>query len=97
MQERLSLSSNLLVVDEAMQHMDPAGQHATIEMLKGLPKETLIVIEHGVVNDSLRGQFNHIDVVEKVHAGHGLSRVVLQPALGGEAGSSATLASAQVQ
>ena len=47
-----------------MQHMDPKGQAATIRTLKSMPKETLIVIEHGLSSEH-RDQFDQMDEVQR--------------------------------
>ena len=48
--QRLGLRSNLLVMDESMQHMDAEGQGAMVGVLRQLcaQGDTLIVIAHGL-------------------------------------------------
>jgi len=64
--QRLGISCNVLVLDEVMQQMDVDGQAAMARVLKGLQVETTIVIAHGLASDALYGDFEAVDVVEKV-------------------------------
>ena len=63
---RLGLSCNVLVLDEVMQHMDADGQAAMARVLRELGAETTLVIAHGLASDALYGDFDAVDVVEKV-------------------------------
>ena len=56
----------VLVLDEVMQHLDVDGQSAMAHVLRGLPSETTLVIGHGLASDTLHGDFDCVDVVEKV-------------------------------
>ena len=49
-----------------MQHMDVDGQAAMARVLRSLGAETTLVIAHGLASDALYGDFDAIDVVEKV-------------------------------
>ena len=49
-----------------MQHMDVDGQAARARVLRSLGAETTLVIAHGLASDTLYGDFDAIDVVEKV-------------------------------
>ena len=64
--QRLSLSTNVLVLDEVMQHMDVDGQAAMAQVLKELNRETTLVIAHGLASDTLSGEFESVDTVEKI-------------------------------
>ena len=66
MQARLGISCNVLVLDEVMEHLDIDGQAAMARVLKQLPAETTIVIAHGLASDALYGDFQAVDVVEKL-------------------------------
>ena len=65
-QQRLGFSCNVLVLDEVMQHMDVDGQAAMARVLKALQVETTIVIAHGLASDALYGDFETVDVVERL-------------------------------
>ena len=65
-QQRLGVSCNVLVLDEVMQHMDVDGQAAMARVLAELRVETTIVIAHGLASDALYGDFEAVDVVERV-------------------------------
>jgi ABC-type cobalamin transport system ATPase subunit len=65
-QARAAVSSNLLVLDEAMGGMDANGQAAMAELLRALPHESILVIAHGLQRDTLYGEFDAVDTVERV-------------------------------
>ena len=86
---RIGLECNVLVLDEVMQHLDVDGQAAMAKVLQRLPAETKLVIAHGLASDSLYGNFDAIDVVEKVGD---VSRVVVGGGRGGAAAADDVLA-----
>ena len=51
---------------QVMQHLDIEGQAAMAKVLRRLPAETTLVIAHGLASDELYGEFDAVDVVEKV-------------------------------
>ena len=63
--ERLGLSCNLLVLDEAFHHLDAEGAKATIETLRSLKQDTVIVIEHNT-SEAMRKSFDCVDMVSKL-------------------------------
>jgi DNA repair exonuclease SbcCD ATPase subunit len=76
---RLGVRSSLLVLDEAMQHMDAEGQAAMARVLQRLSggqegasgggaggaHETVMVITHGLASAELLGAFDAVDTVSK--------------------------------
>jgi broad specificity phosphatase PhoE len=49
-----------------MAQLDADGQAAMARVLKHVPAETTIVIAHGLSSDALYGDFDAIDVVERM-------------------------------
>ena len=65
--ERLELSCNLLVLDEAFQHLDAEGVQAVIATLKALDDhETVLVLDHSTISDEMASCFDFkVEVVER--------------------------------
>ena len=65
--QRTALGCNLLVLDEVMANMDAAGQRAMASVLQELGGDidTVLVIAHGLRDETLSGHFKCVDTVVK--------------------------------